>query len=110
MARYAKTKTKLIDLENCFEEERLNGCPYVDKQTFICIYKEDIVAYSDNPLELCDEVIFIGKDDGKKHFAYKNCVGQPGWYEGYKLYGAIWTNWGLKFVLKIDGDEMKVMR
>lgn len=108
--RYIRTKTKIVDLNNCFEEERLNGCPYVDKNTHMCIYKESVIASSDNVLDLCDEVVFIGKEDGKKHFAYKDCIGQPGWYEEYQLYGCIWTKWGLKFVVKIKDNKIEVIK
>ena len=86
------------------------------------ISKEDVLKQADTIEELCDEVVIIYPDGSHsvswcydyKSF-YESIEGQVGnlgkmpytkenlvEYEIYEIYGAIWTEWGLKYVAKMN--------
>lgn len=68
------------------------------------LMKEDIFKIADTIEELCDEFVYVGEkgnvvlgmsymqiEDVKKYNVNEN-----------KIYGAIWTEWGLKYVAKMN--------
>jgi hypothetical protein len=63
------------------------------------IVGDDIIAQSDSIEKLCDEFVYVSKEDGN-HMFHMN--GIPHFTKLDDIYGAIWTKWGLKYVAKMN--------
>lgn len=58
-----------------------------------------IVKEADTIEELCDEFLYVPKEDGNRMF---HVSGRPTYSKFGVTYGAIWTEWGIKKVAKIN--------
>ena len=69
------------------------------------ILENDVIKESDNPEDLCDEFVWV-TPEGEHRIKPK--TGDALWYlccdykQGHQIYGAIWTDRGLKYVAKIN--------
>ena len=113
--KYIRTKNydicKVINEGNhtlSYENSHVCGCLWKDT------YKDQI-QYADTIEELCDEFVWIRKNNvlgilpsldnhkydiktAKKHL------------DKFEIYGAIWTEWGLKYVAKMnDKGELELL-
>ena len=84
-----------------------------DVQTKV-IYKNNLVAQADTIEELCDEFVFVVSDKIHKlilgEHSYKDCVEEAIKHKNRTIYGAIWCEWGLKFVAKLNNKgEMELI-
>ena len=94
---------------NLTEEEKENfknitsfGLGSVEDGTYHSILIKDILKYSENLEELCDEFVLIERN--AKPIIFKTLQGAINnkIYDDEIIYGAIWTEWGLKYVAKIN--------
>lgn len=94
---------------NLTEEEKENfknitsfGLGSVEEGTYHSILIKDILKYSENLEELCDEFVLIERN--AKPIIFKTLQGAINnkIYDDEIIYGAIWTEWGLKYVAKIN--------
>ena len=94
-----------------------DGCTYygentVDFGTSLFLLKDKIIKEADTIEELCDEYVIIDEDNEpnikqgrdidhcRRIWAINNCL----------IYGAIWTEWGLKYVAKMnDKGELELL-
>lgn len=105
--KYIRTKAgEIYDIDDLYICDDLNGKPYGVKDNSWLIYKESIIRQADTIEELCDEFIVVSdncekpiisalpfnelKLYAKNRTKYANC------------YGAIWCEWGLKYVAKMN--------
>ena len=68
---------------------------------------KDIIKKADTIDELCDEFVVVDKEDNCHHLTLKTEL-----YDtiDYEIYGAIWTEWGLKYVAKMnDKGELELL-
>ena len=100
---YIRTKNRIykVESETCHKQGY-----YIDRYEEDVILKKQVIKKSENLEELCDEFILeekmreviyhhkSTKFDDFKTIAILN--------ERYTLYGAVWCEWGLKYVAKLD--------
>lgn len=69
------------------------------------ILENDVIKQSDNPEELCDEFVWV-TPEGERRIKPK--TGDALWYlccdykQGHQIYGAIWTDKGLSYAMKMN--------
>lgn len=115
---YIRTKDNLYEITNkqydilcgnLTEEEKENfknitsfGLGSVEEGTYHSILIKDILKYSENLEELCDEFVLIERN--AKPIIFKTLQGAINnkIYDDEVIYGAIWTECGLKYVAKIN--------
>ena len=76
----------------------------------VTIYDEDILKQSENLEELCDEFV-----DDNQNYIIQNpnilkSIKRNQCLKDHNIYGAIWTEWGLKYVAKMnDRGELELI-
>lgn len=97
---YIRTKDGVYEVVDTYEVKFVIG--YTEDDFEKVVYKENIINQSKNLEELCDE--FVGVDNTCENghqflraIPYK-CANF--WNGG--VYGAVWCEWGLKYVAKLD--------
>ena len=114
MEKYIRTKN------NVYEVEDERECIYITTTGHLP-YKKDVIKEADTIEELCDEFVYVEynkprvlnrtitreiKEKGIKVAETIYC--HPNW-NGI-IYGAIWTESGLKYVAKlVDGGELELI-
>ena len=110
--KYIRTKDGIIDLSKVNIGE--NGWESIEE--YIAFKQEDQqepIKHADTTEDLCDEFVYIDEKHG--HLTYKQLCD---WREddidfikkGTTIYGAIWTEWGLKYVAKMnDKGELELL-
>lgn len=98
---YIRTKDNIY--EECAREKYPNGC--VITTSGVRVPYTDILCESDNPEDLCDEFVWV-TPEGEHRIKPK--TGDALWYlccdykQGHQIYGAIWTDKGLSYVMKMN--------
>ena len=97
---YIRTKDGIykVESETCHKQGY-----YIDRYEEDVILKKRVIKQSENLEELCDRFVVIDKET-------KEVVNIVSFLEyaklwsccKYNIYGAIWTEWGLKYVVKLD--------
>ncbi len=122
MKKFIRTKDDVYDTENLIYRTIKDNKVYqvgwdVEKPTF----EADILAEADTPEELIDAYVFVSKS-GETHYVYFKsfdmgvCLGsriendetfKNHLLENGNVYGAIWTDKGLIYVIKLNekGDS-----
>lgn len=95
---------------------------YVDRDLSIIIHKDEVIRQANTIEELCDEAVAIYPDGSHDNCSVMHIVDNNEFceavygclsvsvddlkkdYECYKIYGAIWTEWGLKYVAKLNDN------
>ena len=105
--KYIRTKDniylKIRDTEYDNEHIVVGKTP-VDFGTYIL--KKDIIEQSDNLAKLCDEFVIDDRKNKVRYLMdYEDVIEElydGRIYEHDFVYGAIWCEWGLKYVVKVD--------
>lgn len=88
-----------------WEYDEDNSC-YYEYSKLDAFYKKDILKQSDNLAELCDEFVIDDKRNKVRYLMdYEDVIEElydGRIYEHDFVYGAIWCEWGLKYVVKVD--------
>jgi len=105
--KYIRTKDKIIAIDNKkYEIVEINDMTLL--QTNIeskQIFREYIVSQADTIEELCDEFVVVRENKKPVSFINLEQVNLNRGNYGYSnsiVYGAIWTEWGLKYVAKMN--------
>jgi len=119
MNRYVRTKDRVGKIAEPTED-----CPIVEDEhwlglTYGLIHKdtEPIIARANTLEELCDVVVETkGTTEEFKHYIYegerfeklKSKIIDDIRTQGFRVYFAIWTEWGLKYVAEMtrEGDSI----
>ena len=113
--KYIRTKAgEIYDIDDLYICDNLNSKPYGVKDSSWLIYKESIIRQADTIEELCDEFIVIS-DNCKRPIISSLPFDELQLYAKGRTkyaicYGAIWTEWGLKYVAKLnDKGELELL-
>lgn len=105
---YIRTKDGVYEVEQSQleDDEEVVNCDYGQ------IHKLEILRKSENLEELCDEFVIIPNNDWSNNWlafgVNKKCLKDSIYNLNYpikEVYGAIWTEWGLKYVAKMNDDR-----
>lgn len=86
-----------------FDHKTIEPAYYTVKYDWIA--KKDVIKQSDNPEDLCDEFVWV-TPEGEHRIKPK--TGDALWClccdykQGHQIYGAIWTDKGLSYVMKMN--------
>ena len=97
---YIRTKNNIykVESETCHKKGY-----YIDRYEEDVILKEQVIKQSENLEELCDRFVVIDKETKEvMDIVYFLEYAKLWSYCKYNIYGAIWTEWGLKYVAKLD--------
>lgn len=105
--KYIRTKEGIIDITNKEIINPNNVQFYTSDEIKNGIWIDDIIKQADNIKYLCDEFVpvkkgeikgyrFVFVDDLFEYFKVNDML------KDYDIYGAIWTEWGLKYVSKLN--------
>ena len=102
---FVRTKEKVYEVVE--ENERYYKCCYDDGRiTLVAKFDNDVNGFSkalkiaDTIEELCDEFVIV---NGKIHQTTKALNKIKEYFNPYDtFYGAVWCEWGLKYVAKLD--------
>ena len=95
--RYARTDERVIDKTKCKEYFLCQEKCWQPEKGFL-VYEHAIRKESNILDELCDEFIGTMKDGTKELVRYRPK------YNYVTIYGAIWTDKGLKYVAKVNSN------
>jgi hypothetical protein len=119
--KYIRTKDgKIYDFADLYVCEELCGKPYGVKDSGWCIYRENIIQQADTIEELCDEFVlhyddtmqrsipipwatYERRDDNWQKHKEKLISELERTERKATVYGAIWTEKGLKYVAQFNG-------
>lgn len=111
--KYIRTKdgiydTNTMSISSLYDSgnfvKNVSYCKRIDDFTLLNIYEDDVIKQSDTIEELCDDFVVIHKELNGSHTVhrYNNWLGKSEHEAGNEVYGAIWTEWGLKYVAKMN--------
>ena len=81
---------------------------YIDRYEEDVILKKRVIKQSENLEELCDRFVVMDKETKEVISIVSFLAYAKLWsYCKYNIYGAVWCEWGLKYVAKSD-DEGKL--
>ena len=115
--KYIRTKDgKIYDTEN---KEQIQYFFYVELEDMEVDVEDYIAKHANTIEELCDEFVFHTLDGYEQHFlshghledvlSNKN-INLQEYLSCREIYGAIWTEWGLKYVAKMnDKGELELL-
>ena len=95
---YIRTKNLIfkVESETCNKQAYFVG-------DYGVILKEQVIKQSENIEELCDRFVVMDKETKEVVNIVSFLEYAKLWaYCKYNIYGAIWTEWGLKYVVKLD--------
>ena len=97
---YIRTKDGIYQVES----ETFDKQGYlVDRYEEDVILKDQVIKQSENIEELCDRFVVMDKETKEVMNIVSFLEYAKLWsYCKYNIYGAIWTEWGLKYVVKLD--------
>ena len=97
---YIRTKNRIYQVES--ETCNKQGY-YIDRYEEDVILKKQVIKQSENIEELCDRFVVMDKETKEvMDIVYFLEYAKLWSYCKYNIYGAIWTEWGLKYVVKLD--------
>ena len=104
---YIRTKNRIYQVESILRDNGFIKGYNVGEMAFI--RKDQVINQSENLEELCDEFI-----DENQHYIIQNKnllkdIPNKCELKNHKIYGAIWTKWGLKYVAKMDSEGKLVL-
>ena len=97
---YEKVKTRVFAQEGMHSKEKL-----LSEEESLRLFPYEIVKYADSIEELCDDFVSVSKYGYTKpvgDIVSWNYVKTKAKYDAEYVYGAIWTEHGLKYVAKMD--------
>ena len=78
---------------------------YIDRYEEDVILKKEVIKQSENIEELCDRFVVIDKETKEVMSIVTFLEYAKLWsYCKYNIYGAVWCEWGLKYVAKLDDE------
>ena len=97
---YIRTKDGIYQVESeTFDKQGY----FVDRYEEDVILKDQVIKQSENIEELCDRFVVMDKETKEVMNIVSFLEYAKLWsYCKYNIYGAIWTEWGLKYVVKLD--------
>lgn len=102
---YIRTKNMIfqVESETCDKQGY-----YIDRYEEDVILKKRVIKQSENLEELCDRFVVMDKETKEVISIVSFLAYAKLWsYCKYNIYGAVWCEWGLKYVAKSD-DEGKL--
>ena len=97
---YIRTKNRIYKVES--ETCNKKGY-YIDRYEEDVILKEQVIKQSENLEELCDRFVVIDKETKEVMNIVSFLAYAKLWdHCKYNIYGAVWCEWGLKYVAKLD--------
>ena len=102
---YIRTKNRIykVESETCNKQGY-----YIDEYEYDMILKRQVIKQTDNIEELCDRFVVMDKETKEVISIVSFLEYAKLWsYCKYNIYGAIWCEWGLKYVSKMN-DEGKL--
>ena len=97
---YIRTKDGIykVEGETCHKKAY-----FIDRYEEDVILKKRVIKQSENLEELCDRFVVIDKETKEVMNIVSFLEYAKLWaYCKYNIYGAIWTDFGLKYVVKLD--------
>ena len=97
---YIRTKNRIykVESETCHKQGY-----YIDRYEEDVILKDQVIKQSENIEELCDRFVVMDKETKEVMNIVSFLAYAKLWsYCKYNIDGAIWTEWGLKYVVKLD--------
>ena len=97
---YIRTKNRIykVESETCHKKGY-----YIDRYEEDVILKEQVIKQSENLEELCDRFVVMDKETKEVMNIVSFLAYAKLWsYCKYNIYGAVWCEWGLKYVTKLD--------
>ena len=97
---YIRTKIGIykVESETCNKQGY-----YIDRYEEDVILKKQVIKQSENIEELCDRFVVMDKETKEVMNIVSFLEYAKLWsYCKYNIYGAIWTECGLKYVVKLD--------
>ena len=97
---YIRTKDGIykVESETCHKQGY-----YIDRYEEDVILKKQVIKQSENIEELCDRFVVIGKETKEvMDIVYFLEYAKLWSYCKYNIYGAVWCEWGLKYVAKMN--------
>ena len=95
---YIRTKNKIYEVESetCDKKGYFIG-------EYDVILKEQVIKQSENLEELCDRFVVLEKETKEVMNIVSFLAYAKLWSScKYNIYGAVWCEWGLKYVAKLD--------
>lgn len=106
--KYIRTKfNEIYNLDDFTKNDFMPNC-YVAKYFNRCIHKDDIIKQADTIDKLCDTFVIIVDKQGYLIIDdYKKAMEIMQRNDNYNAicYGAIWCDWGLKYVAKMNKES-----
>ena len=97
---YIRTKNRIykVESETCNKQGY-----YIDRYEEDVILKEQVIKQSENIEELCDRFVVMDKETKEVMNIVSFLAYAKLWsYCKYNIYGAVWCEWGLMYVAKLD--------
>ena len=98
--KYIRTKDGIykVESETCHKKGY-----YIDRYEEDVILKKQVIKQSENLEELCDRFVVMDKETKEvMDIVYFLEYAKLWSYCKYNIYGAVWCEWGLKYVAKLD--------
>ena len=106
--KYIRTKNRIykVESETCHKKGY-----YIDRYEEDVILKKEVIKQSENIEELCDRFVVIDKETKEVMSIVTFLEYAKLWsYCKYNIYGAVWCEWGLKYVAKMnDKGELELI-
>ena len=106
--KYIRTKNRIykVESETCHKKGY-----YIDRYEEDVILKKEVIKQSENIEELCDRFVVIDKETKEVMNIVSFLAYAKLWsYWKYNIYGAVWCEWGLKYVGKMnDKGELELI-
>ena len=97
---YIRTKNRIYQVES--ETFNKQGY-YIDRYEEDVILKEQVIKQADTIEELCDRFVVMDKETKEVMNIVSFLAYAKLWsYCKYNIYGAVWCEWGLRYVAKLD--------
>ena len=99
---YIRTKDGIykVEGETCHKQGY-----FIDRYEEDVILKEQVIKQSENLEELCDRFVVMDKETKEVISIVSFLAYAKLWsYCKYNIYGAIWTDFGLKYVARLTED------
>ena len=98
--KYIRTKNRIYQVES--ETFNKQGY-YIDRYEEDVILKEQVIKQADTIEELCDRFVVMDKETKEVMNIVSFLAYAKLWsYCKYNIYGAVWCEWGLRYVAKLD--------
>ena len=98
--KYIRTKNRIykVESETCNKQGY-----YIDRYEEDVILKKQVIKQSENIEELCDRFVVMDKETKEVMNIVSFLEYAKLWsYCKYNIYGAVWCEWGLKYVAKMN--------